>query len=104
MSQSGQMALHVSPGNMAVITPMKRNKLWYKARCSDMRLEVDFRSRASAEEALMESAPGSVMVFVHTEPTEAAKGSSHSTSSSSRRHSLYVSFRYRRTRHSAANV
>lgn len=45
----------------------------------------------------MESAPGSVMVFVHTEPTEAAKGSSHSTSSSSRRHSLYVSFRYRRT-------
>ncbi|CAJ1361760.1 unnamed protein product, partial [Effrenium voratum] len=92
------MAMPVASGPMAVITPMKRNKLWYRARCSDQRVEVDFLSRASAEEALMESSPGSVVVFVHTEPSEAPKGSTCSTSSSSsRRHSLYVSFRYRRT-------
>ncbi|CAJ1421806.1 unnamed protein product, partial [Effrenium voratum] len=92
------MAMPVTSGPMAVITPMKRNKLWYRARCSDQRVEVDFLSRASAEEALMESSPGSVVVFVHTEPSEAPKGSTCSTSSSSsRRHSLYVSFRYRRT-------
>eukprot|EP00434_Breviolum_minutum_P017373 symbB.v1.2.015340.t1/scaffold1094.1/size138377/5 len=58
------MSLHVPSTNMAVITPFQRNKLWYKARCSETRLEVDFISRASAEEVLMESAPGSVIVFV----------------------------------------
>eukprot|EP00439_Symbiodinium_sp_Y106_P085503 s444_g28.t1 len=100
MSQSGHsptISCVSQSGSMAVITPMKRNKLWYRARCSAQRIEVDFLARGAAEEALLDAPPGSVIIFVHTEPTEAPKGSScGSSSSSGRRHSLYVSFRYRR--------
>lgn len=83
---------------VALITASKRHRFLLRGRPKEEKIEVPFYTLVEAEEVLLDLDAGSVVVFVHSEPCQTSRGSScsSSVSSSGRRHSLYVSFRYRR--------
>jgi len=69
----------------------------FPRRCKDdqrEQKEIPVMSLAQAQDFLHESGPGSVLIFVHS---EAGQSRSAAMSPSSRRHPLYISYKYRRT-------
>lgn len=88
-SQSTALAgLRSSP--VALITPSKKKGIFYRSSRNEQQLETSLLSLNAAEEALHDSESGSVIAFVHIEPCQ-----NRGSSTGSRRHHLYVSFKYR---------
>ncbi|CAK0899126.1 unnamed protein product [Prorocentrum cordatum] len=105
--------------SVALITPSRRRGLFHRAARGEQQLEVRASSRAAAEELLLESDPGSVVVFIQCEPRgpqatgraagapverSCMAGSSAGAAASAglggaggRRYQLFISFKYVRT-------
>lgn len=88
--------------SLALITPLRRRGLFTRPARGEPQLEAPVLSLAAAEEELHDSEAGSVIAFVHSEPYQRGRCSSHASHTAaggagSRRHQLYISFKYRRT-------